>query len=119
VTEDEVYQVAEEWAAIFNRAEVTEVEGLIAEAAVDECFDDRTNLFLMSRIDPTDLALVLSGSPGGDDDYLIVRFDGESWVVDSDPVDWDALEDAAFADDDEDDDDDDDEDEDEDEDDAF
>lgn len=112
MTEDEVYQVAEEWAAIFNRAEVTEVEGLIAEAVVDECFDDRTNLFLMSRIEPTDLALVLSGSPGTDPSYLLVRFDGESWIVDSDPVDWDALEDAAFADEDEDDPDEDEEDED-------
>jgi hypothetical protein len=99
MTEDDLYRVAEEWAAVFNRVGVAEVERLITDAAMDECFDDRTNLFLMTRVDPTDLALVLSLTPDVDDsdDYLVVRFDGEAWVVDSVPVDWDALEDAAFA----------------------
>jgi hypothetical protein len=104
VTADEVYRIAEEWAALFNRVDAGEVEHLITEAAVDECFDDRTNLFLMSRAEPTDVALVLSSSAAADDDYLIVRYDGEAWVVDSAPVDWTSLEDAAFADEDDDDD---------------
>ena len=102
MTEDEVYRVAEEWAAIFNRVGLGEVERLITEAGFDECFDDRTNLFLLAQVDPTDLALVLSSSSGADDegdDYVVVRFDGDGWFVDTEPVDWDALEDAAFADD--------------------
>jgi len=101
MTDDEVYRVAEEWAAIFNRVGLVEVERLITEAGFDECFDDRTNLFLVAQVDPTDLALVLSSSgPDGEgDDYVVVRFDEEGWFVDTEPVDWDALEDAAFADD--------------------
>jgi hypothetical protein len=99
VTDDEVYRVAEQWAAIFNRVGLGEVERLITEAGVDECFDDRTNLFLLAQEDPTDLALVLSPtseSPDDGDGYLVVRFDGDRWFVE--PVDWDALEDAAFTD---------------------
>jgi len=97
VTDYEVFLVAKEWAAIFNQAEAAEVAGLISEAAAEECFDDRTNLFLMTAVEPTDMALVLSASPGPDGDYMVVRFDGEAWVVDGGVVDWDALEDTAFA----------------------
>jgi hypothetical protein len=103
VTGDELYRIGEEWAAIFNRVGLGEVERVITEAGFDECFDDRTNLFLLAQADPTDLALVLSSSSGADDeedDYVVVRFDGDEWFVDTDPVDWEALEDAAFADED-------------------
>jgi hypothetical protein len=101
VTEDEVYRAAEDWAAIFNRVGIEDVERLITEAGFDECFDDRTNLFLLAQTDPTDLALVLSASAGDNagDDYVVVRFDGEGWFVDTELVDWAALEAAAFADD--------------------
>jgi hypothetical protein len=114
VTAEEVYRIAEDWAALFNRVDAGEVEHLITEAAVEECFDDRTNLFLMSRVEPIDVALVLSSSPGAEDDYLIVHFDGDAWIVDSTPVDWISIADAAFADEDDDDEDDDDDEEDDD-----
>ena len=96
-SDDEIYHVAEEWAAVLNRAAAHQAEGIIIEAALDACFDDRTSLLLMSEGRSMDLALVVSAGSGDDDDYLVVRFDGEAWAVDSSPVDWDALEDATFA----------------------
>jgi hypothetical protein len=95
-SDDEIHQVAEQWAAALNRAAAHQAEGIIIEAALDACFDDRTSLLLMSE-GRSDLALVVSAGSGGGDDYLVVRFDGEAWAVDSTPVDWDALEDATFA----------------------
>ena len=88
-----LYQVAEEWAALFNRLDQGLIPDVIADATGEEYVDERTNLYLMGR--PQEPALVLSTSP---DDYLLVRWDGDSWSVDDGPVDWEALEDAIFSD---------------------
>ncbi len=94
-------EAAERWAATFNSVDPDEVESLVSEACLEECFDERTNLFLMATDEPTEMALVLS-DPAADpverlDDYLLVRWMAGAWVVDADPVDWDTLEEAAFA----------------------
>jgi hypothetical protein len=93
-------EAAMQWAAAFNRVHPEQVEALVTEAAIDEWFDPRTNLFLMARRHPTDVALVVSDPSQSPDDYLVVRWDGSAWAVDGDPVDWDGMEDAAFGDDD-------------------
>jgi hypothetical protein len=67
-------------------------EWLVEFAAVSPHWDDRTNLYWLAADDP---ALVLKSSDGLDDDYLVVRWIGQ-WVVDADPVDWDAIEEAAL-----------------------
>jgi hypothetical protein len=99
--DDAIVRVAEEWAALFNRVDPADVEALITEATTDESFDHRTNLFLMARAEPTDVALVLSAPDDRADDdsdsYVVVRWDGGGWVVDDEPVDWRSLEDSAFA----------------------
>lgn len=87
-------QIAHEYAEVFNRAEPAVVERLIAEACIEPFWDERTNLLAMLADGPEDLGLVLSSEPGGGD-YLVVRYVGE-WVVDTTPVDWEALEEEAF-----------------------
>jgi hypothetical protein len=99
--DETLFRVAEQWAAAFNGVDPADVETLITEAVTDECFDHRTNLFLMARAEPTDVALVLSAPSdrAGDDtdSCLVVRWDGDAWVVDGDAVDWQSLEHSAFA----------------------
>jgi hypothetical protein len=92
-------EAARQWAAAFNGVHPDDVELLVAEAAIDEWFDHRTNLFLMGRRHPTDVALVLSDPLREPDDCLLVRWNGSAWIVDADPVDWDDLEDDDFDDD--------------------
>jgi hypothetical protein len=93
-----LYQAAQQWADLFNQLPPSAVPAVIAESGVEDYFDDRTNLFLMSSEEPTDVALVLSASAEPDsDDYLLVRWDGKAWAVDSGPVDWEDLEEAAFG----------------------
>jgi hypothetical protein len=92
-----LYEAALEWAALFNSMPPEAVGEVIAESGNEEYFDDRTNLFLMAPGEPTDLALVLSAADEPDsDDYVVVRWVGDAWAVDSGPVDWEALEEAAF-----------------------
>jgi len=94
----ELVDVAQEYAELFNAAgSIDDVDRLIADACVDPLWDDRTNLLAFAADGPEDLGLVLATSP---DDYVVVRYlgggsDGE-WVVDTSPVDWEALEDEAF-----------------------
>jgi hypothetical protein len=92
-----LYRAALEWAELFNRLPPELVEEVIAESSLEEYFDDRTNLFLMGLEEPTDVALVLSASGADSDDYVLVRWGGEAWVVDAGPVDWEDLERATFG----------------------
>ena len=88
----ELLRVAQEYADLFNASSLDEVDQLISDACVDPLWDDRTNLLALLADDPEDLGLVLATDP---DDYAVVRYVGE-WIVDTTPVDWDALEDQAF-----------------------
>jgi hypothetical protein len=97
VAEAELLRIAQSYADLFNQIEPDAVSRAIDEAAVDQYWDGRTNLFLLRAKDPTDVALVLSARPNGED-YLVVRWAGE-WVVDDAPVDWESLEVDAFDDD--------------------
>jgi hypothetical protein len=98
VNNPRLYQAAQQWADLFNQLPPSSVPDVIAESGVEEYFDDRTNLFLLASEEPTDMALVLSAVPESDsDDYVLVRWDGEAWAVDSGPVDWEDLEEAAFG----------------------
>lgn len=96
MAETELFRIAQSYADLFNQIEPDTVSRAIDEAAVDDCWDDRTNLFLLRARDPIDVALVLSTQPGSED-YLVVRWAGE-WVVDDAPVDWESLEADAFDD---------------------
>lgn len=91
--DDELLRVAQEYADLFNASRNEDVDRLITDACVDAFWDDRTNLLLMLADDPEELGLVLASAP---ENYVVVRFVGE-WVVDTSPVDWDALEEQAFA----------------------
>ncbi|MDQ1426765.1 MAG: hypothetical protein QOK39_241 [Acidimicrobiaceae bacterium] len=97
-TSSDLLDAAQQYADLFNAAgSIDDVDQLIADACVDPFWDDRTNLLSLLADDPQDLGLVLASSP---DDYVVVRYlggeaDGK-WVVDTSPVDWDALEDEAF-----------------------
>jgi hypothetical protein len=90
---DELLRVAQEYADLFNASRREDIERLISDACVDAFWDDRTNLLLMLADDPEELGLVLATDP---ENYVVVRFGGE-WVVDTSPVDWDDLEEQAFA----------------------
>jgi hypothetical protein len=96
VADAELFRIAQSYADLFNQIEPDAVSHAIGAAAVDDCWDDRTNLFLLRAEDPTDVALVLSTHPDSED-YLLVRWAGE-WVVDDVPVDWESLEAEAFDD---------------------
>ncbi len=102
----ELLQMAEEYAQAFNAvSSIEDIDRLIADACIDPFWDDRTNLLSLLADNPEDLGLVLASDP---DDYVIVRYvrsgghnglsggDTGKWVVDTSPVDWDALEDEAF-----------------------
>jgi hypothetical protein len=89
---EELLRVAQEYADLFNARPLEDIDRLIADACVDPFWDDRTNLLSLLADEPEDLALVLADHP---DDYVVIRFVGE-WVVDTSPVDWEALEDQAF-----------------------
>lgn len=89
----ELLRVAQEYADLFNSRPIEDIERLIADACVDPLWDDRTNLLSLAADDPEDLGLVLAND---DEDYVVIRFIGE-WVVDTDPVDWEELEDEAFG----------------------
>jgi hypothetical protein len=89
---EELLRVAQEYADLFNANPLEEIERLIADACVDPFWDDRTNLLSLLADEPEDLGLVLATDA---EDYVVIRCVGE-WIVDSDPVDWEALEDRAF-----------------------
>jgi hypothetical protein len=91
--DDELLRVAQEYADLFNASRSEDIDRLITDACVDAFWDDRTNLLLMLADDPEELGLVLASAP---ENYVVVRFVGE-WVVDTSPVDWNALEEQAFA----------------------
>jgi hypothetical protein len=85
-----------EYRDLFSACAMDDVDRLIAEACLDPFWDDRTNLLSLLAERPEDLGLVLSN----DDDhqsYVVVRYRDREWIVDTAPVDWDALEDRAFA----------------------
>jgi hypothetical protein len=83
-------QAADDYAAELNRLDPEDLPEWLAEVAAESRYwDDRTNLFGLAADGPEDAALVLATEPGGDD-YLIVRRAGE-WIVDADPVDWEAV----------------------------
>ena len=90
---DELLRVAQEYADLFNASASDDIDRLISDACVDAFWDDRTNLLLMLADEPDELGLVLATDP---ENYVVVRFVGE-WVVDTSPVDWDALEEQVFA----------------------
>jgi hypothetical protein len=92
----ELATVAEQYAALLSSRPVVDADALIADACVDPLWDDRTNLLSLLADGPEELGLVLGFSP---DDYMVVRYDAArgGWIVDDSPVDWEALEDRAFA----------------------
>jgi hypothetical protein len=96
VADAELFHIAQGYADLFNHIEPDAVSRAIDEAVIDDCWDDRTNLFLLKAEDPLDVGLVLSAGPDTED-YLVVRWAGE-WVVDDAPVDWESLEADAFDD---------------------
>lgn len=95
----ELLRVGQEYAEVFNASSIDEIDRLIADACVDPFWDDRTNLLSLLAEDPEDLGLVLATDP---EEYVVVRYvddaggGGGHWMVDTEPVDWDELEDRAF-----------------------
>jgi hypothetical protein len=97
VTDDDLRQAAEGYATELNLLDPAALFEWLDEVAVESPFwDDRTNLLLMVAERPEDVALVLATEPGGDD-YVLVRWVGH-WIVDADPVDWEAVLDEAAED---------------------
>ncbi|MDQ1427165.1 MAG: hypothetical protein QOK39_641 [Acidimicrobiaceae bacterium] len=90
----ELALVAAEYSALLNTVGLPDVDRLIADACVDPLWDDRTNLLSLLADAPEELGLVLAT---GADTYIVVRYAAGTWVADSAPVDWDALEDRAFG----------------------
>lgn len=92
----ELATVADEYAALLSSRPTADADSLIADACVDPLWDDRTNLLSLLADQPEDLGLVLGFGP---DEYMVVRYaaDRGCWIVDDSPVDWEALEDRAFA----------------------
>jgi hypothetical protein len=90
---EELLRVGQEYADLFNARPLDDIDGLIADACVDPFWDDRTNLLSMLAGNPESLGLVLATS---DEDYVIIRF-VDRWVVDTGAVDWEALEENAYA----------------------
>ena len=86
--------VASEYAELFNKCPIEDIDRLIADACVDPLWDDRTNLLSLLADEPQDLGLVLATDA---QNYAVVRLADGVWIVDSGPVDWEALEDRAFA----------------------
>lgn len=89
----ELLLVAGEYAELFNGVPLEDIDRLIADACVDPFWDARTNLLSLLADEPENLGLVLATDP---EDYVVVRY-ADSWIVDTSPVDWEALEDRAFA----------------------
>lgn len=86
--------VAQMYADLFNANPLAEVDRLIADACVDPLWSDRTNLLSLLADEPEELGLVLGSDP---EHHAVIRWDGRQWIADSAPVDWDALEERAFA----------------------
>ncbi|MDQ6616060.1 MAG: hypothetical protein M3083_15325 [Actinomycetota bacterium] len=89
-----VEAAARQYADLFNATPMDEIDRLIADACVDPLWDDRTNLLSLLADEPQDQGLVLASDAAH---YAVIRWDGQEWIVDSAPVDWDALEDRAFG----------------------
>jgi len=89
-----VLAVAREYADLFNANPLEEIDRLIADACVDPLWDDRTNLLSLLADEPQEQGLVLASDAAH---YAVIRWGGQEWIVDSAPVDWDALEDQAFG----------------------
>jgi hypothetical protein len=81
-----VTQIAREYADVLNELTPDGVDAVFEDAALEPCWDERSNLFSMTAEDPTDYVLVLAERPGGED-YVVVRWD-ETWFVDTTPVEW-------------------------------
>ncbi len=92
----ELIRAAQEYADLFNAYPVEEIDRLIADTCVDPFWDDRTNLLSLLADRPEELGLVLSNDDAHQC-YVVVRYRDGEWIVDAAPVDWDALEDRAFA----------------------
>jgi hypothetical protein len=90
----ELARVAHEYAQLFNSCPIEDIDRLIADACVDPYWDERTNLLSLLADEPQDLGLVLTT---GAHQYAVVRQAGGMWIVDRAAVDWEALEDRAFA----------------------
>jgi hypothetical protein len=97
MTDPALERLAEGYADILNRLDPEDVAGVLSEISIETPhWDERTNLFAMAADDDLEQVLVLSS--GGGDDYLLVRWDSR-WIVDHRPVDWAAVEAAAFEED--------------------
>jgi hypothetical protein len=83
-------QAANSYAAELNLLDRQAIPEWRSEIAAESPYwDDRTNLLSLTGDQPEDAALVLATRPGGDD-YVVIRWAGR-WIVDTDPVDWEAV----------------------------
>jgi hypothetical protein len=83
-----VLRIAQEYADVLNHVgpDGLRVDAVFEDAAYEQCWDERSNLFSMTAEDPTDYLLVLAERPGSED-YVVVRWD-DGWFVDTTPVEW-------------------------------
>ena len=96
---DRLRHPADEYVTELNLLAPEAVPEWLAEVATESPYwDDRTNLLFLTADRPEDTALVLASKPGGED-YLVIRWAGR-WIVDTDPVDWEAVGAAISADED-------------------
>lgn len=95
MAEPDLLQTAEAYADLLNEAGPAGVDAIFDDAPFEVSWDERTNLFALAADTLTGCALVLADPPGSDN-YVIVRWD-EGWFVDTTPVDWSEVEQAAFS----------------------
>jgi len=79
-----VLQIAQEYADVLNDLAPEAADAVFEDAALEPCWDERSNLFSLTAEDPTDYVLVLSDQPGSED-YVVVRCDA-GWFVDTTSV---------------------------------